>query len=166
MTVSEESAKQLEAAISIAVVAHRGQRDKDGNVYLLHLFRTMLTLSNPVECQAAVLHDVLEDTHLTRQDLENAGVSLEAIESVELLTHSLGKSYAQYIHDLKSDPTAKAVKIADLQDNYRLDRVAYREDCRDEDASRIERYILSYHYLTDRIDEKSYRKRMKALEQE
>ncbi len=73
-------------------------------------------------------------------------------------------SYAEYVCRLKSNDIAKRVKLADLNDNYRLDRVAYRAAHAQEDARRIQKYILTSQYLVDQIDESEYRSRMHELE--
>ncbi len=107
---------------------------------------------------------MVEDTPTTFQDIEDAGVSLEAIEALRLLTHDLKESYADYIVRLKANAVAREVKLADLQDNYRLDRVAYRESSAEEDARRIQKYILTRMYLADEIEEVEYRRRMLIID--
>ncbi len=156
--------RAVEAAIEIAVRAHRGQVDKGGQPYVLHPLRLMFAVGGPIAQQAAVLHDVVEDTPTTFQDIEDAGVSLEAIEALRLLTHDLKESYADYIVRLKANAVAREVKLADLQDNYRLDRVAYRESSAEEDARRIQKYILTRMYLADEIEEVEYRRRMLIID--
>lgn len=160
---SPHIASPLEKAIELATRFHRGQRDKQGNDYIQHPLRMMMLSEDPRVQQAAVLHDVLEDTAATLQDLIEAGVDLEACEAVQLLTHQREMSYADYIVLLQRNPIARAAKLLDLQDNYRLDRVAYREGYEHEDRARIEKYILTYQFLTDRLDEETYRRRMALL---
>lgn len=153
----------VENAIDLAVRFHRGQRDKSGEAYILHPLRMMLQANDPLVQQAAVLHDVLEDTSATIQDLINAGIDTEALEAVRLLTHRRDVSYADYIIALKPNQIACAAKLLDLRDNYRLDRVAFREGCETEDGERIQKYILTYRYLSGEIDEMAYRSRMERL---
>lgn len=160
---SSQIGSPLEKAIELATRFHRGQRDKEGAPYILHPLRMMLLSEDPLVQQAAALHDVLEDTTATLQDLLEAGIDLEACEAVRLLTHSREMSYADYIVLLQRNPIARAAKLLDLQDNYRLDRVAYREGYEDEDRERIQKYILTYQFLTDRLDEETYRRRMAWL---
>ncbi|XZE33081.1 hypothetical protein SH501x_003853 [Pirellulaceae bacterium SH501] len=153
----------VERAIEIAVRFHRGQRDKSGEAYILHPLRMMLQTSDPLVQQAAVLHDILEDTAATIQDLINAGIAHEAIEAVQLLTHHGDLSYADYVIALKPNPVARAAKLLDLQDNYRLDRVAFREGSEADDSERIRKYILTFRYLSNEIDEEVYRSQMQLL---
>ena len=65
---------------------------------------------------------------------------------------------------MKRNPIAKMVKLADLNDNYRLDRVAYRAEQAEKDALRIQKYILTRQFLYDELTESSYRDRMVPLE--
>ncbi len=131
---------------------HRGQRDKAGVAYVLHPLTLATKSTDPLVQQAALLHDVLEDTNATVEDLRNAGVSPESIEAVELLTHAADVSYADYVIKLKENAIARTVKLLDLHDNYRLDRVALREDHTSADGARLLKYILTKQYLCDEID--------------
>ncbi|MCU0717132.1 MAG: hypothetical protein MUD03_13495 [Pirellula sp.] len=158
-----DAASPVEKAIELAVRFHRGQRDKGGEAYILHPLRMMLQTEDPLVQQAAVLHDVLEDTAATNQDLVDAGVSPAAIEAVQLLTHRRDLSYTDYIIALKPNAVARAAKLLDLRDNYRLDRVAFREGSEAEDSERIQKYILTFRYLSDEIDEVAYRSRMELF---
>jgi (p)ppGpp synthase/HD superfamily hydrolase len=154
--------QQLEAAMSMAIAAHREQRDKSGAAYIEHLLSVMNGVDCPVSRQVAVLHDILEDTDTTREDLMSAGITEETITAVELLTKPDSVAYEDYVVRLKANPIARKVKFADLRDNYRIDRVAFREAHAEEDIQRIMKYILSFQYLSDQIDEATYRRRMKS----
>ena len=154
---------QFEAAMSLALNAHRGQRDKAGAAYIEHLLSVMNSVNCLTSRQVAVLHDILEDTNTTRDHLEEAGLAAETIEAVELLTKPDLVAYVDYVVKLKPNPIARKVKIADLRDNYRIDRVAFRETHAEEDTQRIMKYILSFQYLSDQIDEVTYRRRMESL---
>jgi hypothetical protein len=152
--------------MAIAVAAHQGQRDKAGEPFIYHLFRVMLSVEGAALRQVALLHDLLEDTTWTAGDLSLAGLSQEVIQAIELLTRQPSDSYTDYVVRLSKNTYAKASKIADLNDNYRLDRVAFRAGHETEDSQRIARYILSHDYLYGRMHEAAYRKRMKAYEDE
>jgi hypothetical protein len=155
-----------ERAMAIAVAAHQGQRDKAGEPFIYHLFRVMLSVEGAALRQVALLHDLLEDTTWTAGDLSLAGLSQEVIQAIELLTRQPSDSYTDYVVRLSKNTYAKASKIADLNDNYRLDRVAFRAGHETEDSQRIARYILSHDYLYGRMHEAAYRERMKAYEDE
>jgi hypothetical protein len=154
----------LEEAIALVVERFRGMRDKGGEPYVLHLFRVMLAVSSPAERMVAVLHDLVEDTATTLVELEQRGFPPEVIAAVSALTHPADWSYGDYIVELSRNPIARACKLADLRDNYGIDRVAYREGYELEDSRRLQRYILSYRFLAEQLDEASYRQRMKGLE--
>ncbi len=164
MFMIETEAQQLETAIRIAVLAHQGQRDKSGQPYVLHVLRVMLNTSCSLAKQAAVLHDTVEDTSTTMSDLAQSGIASQALEAVRLLTHNDGSSYADYVCRLKPNPIAREVKLADLNDNYRLDRVAYRAEHAAQDALRIQKYILTRQYLCDELTEVEYRSRMQTID--
>jgi (p)ppGpp synthase/HD superfamily hydrolase len=112
---------KLELAYAIALVAHKGQVDKVGVDYINH----PLTVSN--NCQSedekivALLHDVLEDTKVTKEDLLLFFDSY-IVEAVCLLTHKPEDSYMDYLAKIKANPIAKAVKIQDLKHNMDLSR--------------------------------------------
>jgi hypothetical protein len=162
--VNSLDADCVERAIALAVRFHAGQRDKSGAPYLLHLFRVALQSQDPIVQQAALLHDLIEDTKATREDLVTSGISPEAIEAIALLTHDLRESYADYVVKIKANSVATQVKLLDLHDNYRLDRVAYRADHVQEDAIRIQKYILSKQFLKDEIAKEFYLQAMTNLE--
>ena len=154
----------LERAIALAVSAHHGQRDKAGRPYILHLLRVMESVSDPIEKQAAVLHDYLEDVSGSVESLHRHEISELAIQAIIHLTRIETRTYCEYIVALSADPISTRVKLADLEDNYRIGRVAYRTEYRNEDAKRIQKHALSYQFLSRSIDEREYRLRMEGLE--
>jgi (p)ppGpp synthase/HD superfamily hydrolase len=161
---SAKSQDAIEQALRLAIHYHAGQRDKAGECYMLHLMRVMLACSTPEAMQVAVLHDVLEDTSAKAEELIGAGMAREVVEAVILLTKPDGMAYEEYVVRLSGNELAKQVKIADIHDNYRLDRVAYRRNHGDEDRQRIERYILSHDFLTGEICLEEYLGRMASIE--
>jgi (p)ppGpp synthase/HD superfamily hydrolase len=157
----------LQKAIELAVRAHRGSEDPPGEPYIVHPMRVLLAVSRADDAHqderlrcVAILHDTLERTKLTPADLRSAGIPRAVVRAVRLLTHRRGTSYADYVVKLKSDPLARAVKIADLLDNADLRRVTCRPG-NAKDRKRINRYAASFKFLTDQIDEKDYRQLMK-----
>lgn len=113
----------LDAAIALAVRAHRGQRDKRNEPYLLHVFRVMLSQIDETARVVAVLHDSLEDTSLTLADLHAAGYSDEICDAVDCLTRRLDEPYETMIDRVEANPLARRVKLADLADNLDPKRV-------------------------------------------
>jgi (p)ppGpp synthase/HD superfamily hydrolase len=107
----------LEDAIILAARAHRGQVDKGGQPYILHLLRVMLRQEDETARLIAVLHDLLEDTHVTLADLRTAGYSEQVCAAVDCLTRRPGEAYEEMIERIATNPLARQVKLADLADN-------------------------------------------------
>ena len=83
----------LEQAISIASLAHAGQLDKGGEPYILHPLRVMMKLKDEKQRIVAVLHDVIEDTGMTDQDLLDYGLGHELVNHVLTLTRRKNENY-------------------------------------------------------------------------
>ena len=154
----------LEKAIEIASLAHAGVLDKQGQPYILHPLRVMLNVRGLVAQVVAVLHDVVEDTDVTLEDLRNAGFSEEILAALALVTHRREVSYADYVIGCKPNNVAREVKLSDLSENTKLDRALMRADRFADDTSRMQRYILSYQFLKDELPESEYRKLMATIE--
>lgn len=116
------------AARAIATIAHRGQTDKGGNPYIDHPRRVAARMDTHAERAVAWLHDVLEDTDLTRDDLHDAGIPWYVIGDVELLTRSQEQRVEEYYEQLAGTARARRVKLADIADNTDPDRLALIED--------------------------------------
>lgn len=147
----------IEKALQIAAKAHEGQKDKEGQPYILHALRAMMSVRGEEAQMVAVLHDVIEDTSVTADDLRRAGFSERVVAAVLCVTHGKGESYADYVVRCKGDEIARQLKLADLADNWRLDRTILRPQRFEADVARFRKYVLSYKYLTDQITEGQYR---------
>ena len=154
----------LEKALQIAAAAHAGQTDKRGLPYILHPLDVMRGVDSDEARIVAVLHDVVEDTPVTLDDLRAAGFSEAVLAAVALVTHAAGESYADYVVRLEPNPVARAVKLADLRDNTRIDRNVLRPNRLEADADRWLKYALTYQYLTGRMDEADYRRLLAGRE--
>ena len=104
-------------AIGLAIKVHYGQVDKGGVPYITHLIRVMNQMDSDTERMVAILHDALEDSPLTLEDLERSEYPAEVIEAIDCLTRSKDDTYREYIEKLKLNLLARKVKIADLRDN-------------------------------------------------
>ncbi|HSX62752.1 MAG TPA: HD domain-containing protein [Tahibacter sp.] len=113
----------IERAIEIAARAHAGQRDKAGAPYIFHPLRLMLAVRGDEERMAAVLHDVVEDTPLTFDDLLREGFSEPVVDALRALTKHDGESRIDAAHRAAANPIARAVKLADVADNMDLSRI-------------------------------------------
>ena len=134
----------LERAIEIAASAHAGTVDKAGQPYVLHPLRIMLRMPSATTRIAAVLHDVVEDTPWTLEQLAEEGFSEIILAAVEALTIRPGEDYMDFVRRAASNPDARAVKIADVEDNMDLSRIA---EPTEKDLARIERYREALGYL-------------------
>lgn len=113
----------LDRAIQIAAKGHQGQNDKYGAPYILHPIRVMMRVNSEIEKIVAILHDVVEDSDLTLDDLRNEGFSAEIVEAVDALTKRDGEAYDDYINRTTTNKIAIIVKLADLEDNMDLKRI-------------------------------------------
>ena len=143
----------IEKALQIAAKAHEGQKDKEGLPYILHPLRAMMRVRGEEAQIVAVLHDVIEDTPVTADDLRRAGFGEAVVAAILCVTHRNGEPYADYVVRCKGDGVARRVKLADLEDNSRLDRTILRPHRIEADVARLRKYVLSYKYLTDQITE-------------
>jgi (p)ppGpp synthase/HD superfamily hydrolase len=134
----------LEKAISIAVNAHYGQDDRNGQPYILHVLRVMLRCRNEEEQITGALHDLIEDTDWTIEGLRREGFADDVLNAVNALTRRDNEQYDDYIKRLSYDPVAVNVKIADLEDNMDLKRV---EKVHPDDLQRLNRYLRAYKKL-------------------
>ncbi|MGW4110131.1 HD domain-containing protein [Actinosynnema sp. NPDC004786] len=114
----------VDDAIRIARAAHEGQVDKSGRPYIDHPLRVMARVSGEHARMAAVLHDVVEDTDVTAEDLRAAGCPPEVVATVLALSHRDGESQEDYLARVRTDPVAVAVKRADIADNTSPPRLA------------------------------------------
>lgn len=138
----------LNKAIEIASRAHAGQVDKGGEPYILHPLRVMLSQENELERICAVLHDVIEDSTVTFDDLRNDGFSDEVISVVDCLTKRDGESYDEFITRVLSNEVACRVKLADLCDNMNLTRI---KNPTEEDKQRIQKYDKAWERISDAL---------------
>lgn len=138
----------LERAIEIAVSAHKGQVEKAGKPYILHPLRLMFNMQTENEMIATVLHDVVEDTEWTIQKLEAEGFDEEIITAVKLLTHDKKVPYKKYIEAIKTNKIALKVKLADLEDNMDIKRIAKPKF---RDYARLAEYLKYYNVLKDLV---------------
>lgn len=147
----------IDDALALAVEKFHGVIDKAGEPYILHLIRVMLQQTDDAARQVAVLHDLVEDTAVTLDELSELGFADSVVTAIDALTHRAEENYEDYVFRVAECSMAKRVKLADLGDNYRLDRVAYRAKHQHEDAQRMQRYVLSHQFLSGLIDADTYR---------
>ena len=136
---------QLGIAIKIATEAHHGQLDKTGKPYILHPLHLMNQLLYDTELATiAILHDVVEDSGFTLEDLRKAGMSQRVLDAVDLLTHKEQHSYEDYIALISTSYDAIRVKRKDLEHNSDITRL---KGLRGKDLKRIEKYHRAFTHL-------------------
>lgn len=135
----------IEEAIRIAVEAHRGQKDRAGAPYILHPLRMLFRVQTDAERMAAALHDVVEDTAWTLDDLRSRGFSDDVVDAVDHLTRREEETYETFVERAASHPVARRVKIADLEDNMDVRRTG---SVSPDDAERLNRYLRAWQRLT------------------
>ena len=111
-------------AMRIAFDAHKEQVDKAGEPYVFHPFHLAEQMATEDEVCVALLHDVVEDTDITLEDLSVHGFSENVMDALALLTHDDGLEYMDYIERIKPNPLAAKVKLADLRHNSNMARLA------------------------------------------
>lgn len=111
-------------AMKIAYDAHQGQLDKGGLPYVFHPWHLAEQMDDEISTIAALLHDVVEDTDWTLEQLAAEGFPQEAMEVLALLTHPEGQPYMEYIAGLQHNPVAVKIKLADLRHNSDFTRLS------------------------------------------
>lgn len=140
----------LARAIALAAVAHQDQTDKAGRPYILHCIKVMHYLrSDDDELMAiAVLHDVVEDTATTYEDLRAQGLSERIVAGVRAMTKQRGQTPEEYLDQVLANPDAVRVKMADLRHNSDIRRL---KGVTEKDIRRIEKYNRMYERLKQHV---------------
>ena len=136
----------LKDAIALAVDAHRGQSDKSGQPYILHPLRVMFRCTTDAQRIVAVLHDVVEDTGRTFDDLRKLGYPEDLLAALDCVTKREGESYEAFVERAAANPIARAVKIADIEDNLDLRRLP---GVAEKDIERLARYVKAWRRLQE-----------------
>ena len=133
-------------ALKLCFQAHQNQTDKAGMPYVFHPFHLAEQMDTEEAVAVALLHDVIEDTAYTLEDLQKMNFPETVIQAVNLLTHSPEENYTDYLLHLKENPLARMVKLADLQHNSdlsRLDVISERDLKRHEKYQKANELLLS-----------------------
>ncbi len=137
----------LNKAIEIAHKAHAEQVDKVGQPYIEHPLRVMNMGTTDNEKIVGVLHDVVEESDWTFEQLQCEGFSSEIIEALRSITkQSKDEPYDKFIQRIKKNPLAVKVKLNDLTDNMDIRRLAYISD---KDVKRLKKYLKAYKQLSN-----------------
>ncbi len=136
--------EKIKLAMNIAYNAHINQVDKGGYPYISH----PLHLAELMKCESstivALLHDVIEDSSVTLEELKTKGFDEEIITALKLLTKVKNIDYFDYIKNVSNNALAKEVKIADLKHNSDLTRL---DKVTEKDIARAEKYKNALKFL-------------------
>ncbi len=141
---TESKRPNLDDAIALALEAHRGVIDRSAQPYILHPMRVMFRCEGEIERIVAVLHDVVEDTGRTFDDLRKLGYSEEVIAALDCVTKREGEGYEQFVERAATNPVARRVKIADIEDNMDVRRL---QGITQKDWQRMAKYLAAWQML-------------------
>ena len=133
-------------ALKLCFESHKEQLDKSGMPYVFHPFHLAEQMTDENTTVVALLHDVVEDTDYTFEDLAQMGFSAEIIEALRLMTHNDETPYMEYVARLKHNPITRAVKLADLAHNSDLTRL---ETVDERALKRAEKYAAAIRLLNE-----------------
>lgn len=136
---------ETKKALCLCFEAHKEQVDKSGIPYVFHPFHLAEQMEDEVTTVVALLHDVVEDSHYTFEDLAQKGFSAEVIEALKLLTHDPAVPYMEYVEKIGKNPIAKKVKLADLRHNSDPSRM---DEVTEASLMRREKYLKAIKLLT------------------
>lgn len=124
-------------ALDICFDAHKDQRDKSGLPYVFHPFHLAEQMKDEDSTIVALLHDVVEDSSYTLEDLREQGFREAVLDALRLMTHDPDVPYMAYVAQIKKNPIAKKVKLADLRHNSDISRL---DAPTEKDRERVEKY--------------------------
>ena len=134
-----------ELAMRIAYDAHHGQVDRAGLPYVFHPYHLAEQMDDEDSICVALLHDVVEDTDTTLDDLRDMGFPAQVVDALALLTHDPAVPYMDYVATIKTNPLAAKVKLADLTHNSDLTRIPGEPGPKD--LARREKYLAAMELL-------------------
>ena len=136
-------------ALKLCFEAHKEQVDKTGLPYVFHPFHLAEVMEDEYTTIIALLHDVVEDTDYTLEDLKDMGYPQEVIDALKLLTHEKDVPYMEYVKQIKKNPLATKVKLADLKHNSDMTRLDVIDDYA---IKRNEKYKKAIELLENKND--------------
>ncbi len=135
----------FDIALSIARKAHEGQLDKAGVDYIEHPIYVASQVDTEEEKAVALLHDVIEDSPVSAEELLQAGLPETVVTAVQVLTKKKEQDYQTYLETVKKNPLARVVKLADLEHNSDLSRLS---SITEKDRERLKKYKKAIDFLS------------------
>lgn len=136
----------IEKSLTIALRAYTGKTDKAGRDYIHHPLRLMAKMTSDSEMAVALLHDVIEDSDITADDLLAEGIPSEVVEAVLCLTKQAGENYLEFVLRAKQNTLARKVKLADIEDNINVLRLLTLNET---DLARVAKYHAAWQLLNE-----------------
>ena len=133
-------------ALKLCFEAHKEQVDKSGMPYVFHPFHLAEQMNTEETTIVALLHDLVEDTDYTIEDLVDMGFDKSITDAIALMTHADNVAYMDYVRAIRDNPIAKTVKLADLKHNSDLTRL---ETVDEKALSRREKYLKAIAILQE-----------------
>ena len=134
---------ETKKAMKLCFLAHRDQVDKGGLPYVFHPYHLAESMPDEITTVTALLHDVVEDTDYTLEDLRDMGFPAKALEALALLTHDKSEPYLDYMARVRENPVARTVKLADLRHNSDTTRLEPGQT----DEARLRKYAKAIALL-------------------
>ncbi len=136
-------------AINLMFEKHKDQRDKSGLPYVFHPWHVAESMEDEITTCTALLHDVIEDTDTTIDEIRDLGFPEEVLGALQLLTHDKSVDYMDYVEKISTDPVASKVKLSDLKHNSDMTRLLKPEA---KDYARLEKYKRCIDFLEGRTN--------------
>ena len=115
--------EKTKKALKLCFEAHKDQVDKSGLPYVFHPFHLAEQMQDENTTIVALLHDVVEDTEYTLDDLRAMGFGDEVMEALSYMTHDPAVPYMEYVARIRENDIARRVKLADLRHNSDITRL-------------------------------------------
>ena len=133
-------------AMKLCFEAHKEQKDKSGLPYVFHPLHVAEQMPDEKTTVVALLHDVIEDTSCSMQDLREMGFDEDVLDALALMTHDSSIPYMDYVRKIKDNPIARTVKLADLRHNSDLTRL---DEINETALKRVEKYKAAIQLLSE-----------------
>ncbi len=114
----------IEKSLHIALRAYAGKTDRAGREYIHHPLRVMAKMKTDLEMSVALLHDVIEDSDITAEQLLAEGIPAEVVDAIVCLSRNENEDYQDFVGRTKKNELAAKIKIADIEDNIDVLRLA------------------------------------------
>ena len=137
--------KLTKKALRLCFEAHKAQVDKSGLPYVFHPFHLAEQMTDEDTTVVALLHDVVEDSPYTLDDLRDMGFPERVVAAIGLMTHDDRIPYMDYVAAIRENPIARVVKLADLRHNSDITRL---DSVTEWDLARIEKYAAAMELLS------------------